>query len=105
MKNYIEKGERMTVTATAAVNSGDLVLVEVLPVVAITSAVPGEQFVGMTHGVFSLAKASVAIKQGEKLYWDATAKVVTNVSTSNTEIGHAFNAASISDAEVELFIA
>ena len=38
----------------------------------------------------------------DKLYWDNTAKVVTNVATSNTPIGYALEAALSGDAATGL---
>jgi len=48
------------------------------------------------------AKAAVAWSALDKLYWDNTAKVVTNVATSNTPIGYALEAALSGDAATGL---
>ncbi|NMW23480.1 DUF2190 family protein [Rhodanobacter denitrificans] len=48
------------------------------------------------------AKAAVAWAVLDKLYWDNTAKVVTNVSTSNTLIGYALEPALSGDAATGL---
>lgn len=48
------------------------------------------------------AKAAVAWAVADKLYWDNTAKAVTNVATSNTSIGYALEAALSGDAETGL---
>ena len=48
------------------------------------------------------AKAAVAWSALDKLYWDDTAKVITNVATSNTPIGFALEAALAGDATTGL---
>ena len=66
---------------------------------ASTDLANGESGVFVTRGIFDLAKtASVTWVQGAKLYWDNSAKSVTNVSTSNTFIGCAMTAAANADA-------
>lgn len=47
-------------------------------------------------------KAPVAWSGLDKLYWDNTAKVVTNVATSNTLIGYALQDALVGDATTGL---
>ena len=47
-------------------------------------------------------KAAVAWSALDKLYWDNTAKVITNVATSNTLIGYALEAALSGDATTGL---
>lgn len=52
--------------------------------------------------IYGAAKAAVAWSALDKLYWDDTAKVVTNVATSNTLIGYALEAALSGDATTGL---
>lgn len=47
-------------------------------------------------------KAAVAWSALDKLYWDNTAKVFTNVATSNTLIGYALQDALVGDATIGL---
>lgn len=47
-------------------------------------------------------KAAVGWSALDKLYWDNTAKAVTNVATSNTLIGYALEAALSGDATTGL---
>jgi len=97
MKNMVQRGHSMTVTAAVAVKSGDLVLSGLVPGVAYTDAALGEEFEAATDGVFDLPKATGAITLGAKVYWDATAKKVTTTATDNTPIGHAWAAALSAD--------
>lgn len=59
---------------------------------------------GFTYGaeISGAAKAAVAWSALDKLYWDNTNKVVTNVATSNTLIGYALEAALSGDATTGL---
>lgn len=90
MNNYIQSGGVLTVPAPAAVNSGDFVIVGRLYGVAAFAAAQGASVEIQTHGVFQLAKAaSQAWAVGDKIYWDATNKVATNVGAGNVAIGEA----------------
>jgi hypothetical protein len=63
------------------------------------AAINGFLYEGEISGA---AKAAVAWSALDKLYWDDTAKVVTNVATSNTPIGYALEAALAGDATTGL---
>lgn len=52
--------------------------------------------------ISGVAKAAVAWSALDKLYWDNTNKVVTNVATSNTLIGYALEAVLSGDATTGL---
>ena len=94
MKNYIQPGETVEVTAPAALSSGDGVLVGMLFGVAQTDAANAAQVQIVRRGVFTLPKVSAqAWTQGAKIYWDDTAKLCTTVATANTVIGAAVLAA------------
>lgn len=90
MKNYIQPGEVVTVTAPYAVASGDGVLVGTLFGVACNAAALGDQVEINTRDAFELKKTSAqAWTQGAAIYWDNTARECTTVTTSNTLIGKA----------------
>jgi|SRR5687768_6473755 len=90
MQNFVQIGDVVTVAAPADVSSGDGVLVGTLFGVAAFDALSGADVEIKTRGVFELAKNSAeAWTVGIAIYWDATAKVVTSTSTSNTLIGKA----------------
>ena len=48
-------------------------------------------------------KAAVAITVDDPLYWDDTAKLVTNVVGTNTLIGYAKEAAASGDSHLQMF--
>lgn len=101
MKNFIQNGKNVDVTAPYAVSSGGGVLVGALFGVAVVDIANGAVGTICTEGVFSLAKATGANTggaQGAVAYWDNTAKKVTGVSTDNTAIGHFMAAAATADA-------
>lgn len=100
MKNYIEKGRILTVTAQAAVSSGDALLIGDILVVAVTSANIGDQFACDVRGVFELPKAAVAINQGVAVYWDDVAKNITTVTAGNKQIGFAWSAQLAADPTI-----
>jgi predicted RecA/RadA family phage recombinase len=90
MKNYISSGDMVTVSAPAAVASGDGVLVGSLFGVAATDADSGAPVEVKTTGVFTLPKTSAqAWTVGAAVYWDSSNKVATTTSTDNTLIGKA----------------
>lgn len=98
MKNFVQDGEVVTLTAPYAVASGGGALVGSLFGVAASTVANGAQGEFCTEGVFDLAKASGAVTQGAKIYWDNAAKVVTTTASGNTLIGAATQAAQSGDA-------
>lgn len=101
MKNLVQKGDVVVVPAPYDVNSGDLVVVGSIIGVAVTSALSGKS-VPLANGgqVFdTLPKATGATwAVGDALYWDATAKKLTKVSTDNTLAAVATAVAATGDA-------
>lgn len=90
MKNYIQEGENMTLTAPYARLSGEGALVGALFGVAMTDLANGEEGAFVTEGVFTLAKATGAStggSQGAKAYWVTASKSVSAASAGNTLIG------------------
>lgn len=92
----------MEVTLAAAIVSGAGLLVVDTFGVASKSGEIGDKVNLALEGVFSLAKAGVAISQGAKVYWDNTAKLITNVAMGNKLVGVAFEACLIGDAECKV---
>ena len=76
MKNYIQEGRLITITAaTGGVTSGQGVLVGNLFGVAAKTATEGESVEIATVGVYELPKlASAVIAAGARVAWDDTAK-------------------------------
>lgn len=95
MKNFVSLGSNMTIPApTGGVASGDGVVVENLFGVAFTSASAGEDVVIATQGVFVLPKLGTdTIAFGQRVFWDATAKRVTETATGNYPVGCAIEVA------------
>jgi len=90
MKNFIQTGDIIEVTAPYDVASGGGCLVGTVFGFAVTDAVSGAPVNVKRSGVFDHAKTSAqAWTQGAAVYWDNSAKVLTTVSTSNTLVGAA----------------
>ncbi|MCZ7674635.1 MAG: DUF2190 family protein [Roseovarius sp.] len=93
MKNYIQPGNTLTLTAPYAVTSGDGLLVGSIFGVAAGDAASGATVEAALTGVFDLTKiGSQAWTVGAKVYWDDTNKRCTTVATDNTLIGVAVEA-------------
>ena len=90
MKTYIQPGHALTLAAPYDVVSGDGLLVGAIFGVATHDALSGAEVEAQLTGVVEIAKtASQAWTAGAKVYWDNTAKRVTNVASGNTLIGAA----------------
>ena len=88
MKNYVQPGNTITLTAPYAVTSGDGLLVGSIFGVAAGTAALGDPVETALEGVYDMKKlASQAWAVGDKIYWDNTAKNTTKTLTSNTLIG------------------
>jgi predicted RecA/RadA family phage recombinase len=91
MKNFVQQGEVLDITAPYTLTSGLGCLVgAALFGVAIQAASSGAAAKLYTEGVFDLAKTTGAGENpapGARVYWDNTNKRITTTSTSNTEVG------------------
>lgn len=98
MKNFVQPGDVVSVTAPANVDAGVGVLVGSLFGVAVNTALSGAAVEVATRGVFLMAKVTGnAWTQGQKLYWDDTAKAVTGTVGTNKQVGVALIAAASGD--------
>lgn len=103
MRNYVQPGNSITVTATAAASSGDGVKLNNLFGIASGDAAIGDKLVLTTQGVFDMPKVSAnTFDVGALVYWDDTAKVVTSTASGNTRIGLAVTAAANPSASVNV---
>jgi predicted RecA/RadA family phage recombinase len=94
MKNYVQKGETLSLTAPYAVASGAGFKVGSIFAVASGPADSGAAVEGATVGVFDLVKVSAqAWTVGAAIYWDDTAKLCDTTASGNTKIGVAVAAA------------
>lgn len=83
MRNYVQEGETLTLTApTGGVVSGQLYVIGNLPVVATHDAAQGQPFTGCVTGVYDLAKAgSQAWTVGARINWDSATGRATTATT------------------------
>lgn len=100
MKNYIQDGETVDMTATADVTSGQGVKKGVLFGVAVASVKSGETMSLKTTGCVSLPKVNAqAWAEGAAVYWDNGNGRCTTASAGNLLIGCALAAAANPSAE------
>lgn len=101
MKNYIQPGNTLTLTAPAEVTSGDVVIVGSIIGVANGDTASGDPVDLDVVGVFRLPKVSaLAISQGDVLYYDSATGLVNKTASGNTKIGVAIEAAANPSADV-----
>lgn len=98
MRNFIQPGDSLPLTAPYDVASGGGFLVGSLFSVAKSAALAGNPVEGMNKGVFDLAKATgQAWTQGVKIFWDDTARNLTTTVGSNKLVGVATQAQASGD--------
>mgnify|MGYP005857460351 CR=1 FL=1 len=105
MKNFIQRGDTITVAAPAAVSSGDGVLIGSLFGVASTDAESGANVALVTSGVIALPKEATTdtFAIGDAVEWDAGNDRVVALNTGD-QIGVAVEAAGASKATVAVKI-
>lgn len=102
-KNYVQDGNTVRFTATAAMKSGDVAIIENLAVVAESDVAQNGVGVGLTTGVFTIkAKAADDIKQGAVVYWSTDG--ATTTAGSNKRLGVAWRASGASVETVDVKI-
>lgn len=89
---------------SGGVISGTAYLIGALLAVAIVTAAEGETVAFRVTGGVDLPKASGAITQFAKLYWDDTNKRLTTTASGNTLVGVAGKPAASGDATVCLLL-
>lgn len=104
MLNFIAKGDKITVVATASGVKGDPVVLDDMAAVPENSFAVGEDMVLLLEGIVSLAKSAEAFAAGEKLYWDDGNGYVTKTASTHKPIGWSANvyATGVSTANVKL---
>ncbi len=85
MKNFVQKGNTITVAAPADVTSGQLVVVGSIVGIAAFAVSSGADVEITVEGVFELPKVTTdVIGQGDKLYWDSgQAKLTKTAGTGS----------------------
>lgn len=104
MKNYVQKGDSLTVTLAADVAGGDVVVLGALIGVAAGSYLSGQDGVICTEGVFNLGKDASVFATGDAVYFDAAENKVTSTATDNTLIGAAVAPALTGDLTVKVLL-
>ena len=80
MKTYKHEGKTLTITAAAALSSGDGVLIGTLLGVAVADIAQDAQGAALIDGCVELpATTADAWAQGDQLYWDAANGKLTDV--------------------------
>jgi predicted RecA/RadA family phage recombinase len=90
MKNYVQPGETVTVTAPYALAAGDGALVgaALFGVACGTYASGATDAEIVTEGVFDITALSTDTPAaGALLYWDNTNKRITTTASGNTKVG------------------
>lgn len=105
MKNYIQKGDVITVTASADITGGSMVVVGSLVGIAVTDIANGAKGEIALEGVYEVGKEADDIAIGVKLYHKSSTGTVTTTATSNTFAGYAFAAAGTAATTVQLKLA
>lgn len=95
MKNYVQDGETLTLTPAADVAAGvGYLFGAALFGVAVNAVANGTAGEFVTQGVVEMAKTSaLAISVGDRVFWDATNKVVNKTATAQQQVGVAVAAA------------
>jgi predicted RecA/RadA family phage recombinase len=83
MRNYVQDGVVVTLTAPEALDSGEGAIVGGIFCVASGAAAAGKPFEGVTRGVFKFQKtAGVVIEEGGPAYFNGATKAVTDISAA-----------------------
>ena len=90
MKNYVQPGKTLTVTAPYAVSSGGGVEITgtgYLFGIAVNNQNEGDNMEMMVEGVFDLAKDNSTFNEGDYVYWNNTTFQATSTVGTNKKIG------------------
>jgi predicted RecA/RadA family phage recombinase len=104
MKNFVHRGEVLSLTAPYDVLSGAGFKVGNIFAVASGDAVSGAAVEGQVKGVVRIVKDASVFAQGDLVYWDDTAKKATSTVGSNLLIGNAEAAQLTGDATVDVVL-
>ncbi len=99
MKNFVQPGDTLTITAPADATSGLPVIAGSIIGIAAGDAASGSPVDVVTTGVFSFDNvAADAFALGDTVYWSATSKLATATTSGNSKLGVAVEAAAASTA-------
>lgn len=103
MKNFVQRGLTLTLTAPYARLAGQGMLVGFLFGICANDVASGADVECDLEGVFDVTAVTAdTFAQGAKVYWDDTAKKCTSTPTSNTLVGAAALAKANGDTTVRL---
>jgi predicted RecA/RadA family phage recombinase len=98
MRNFIQKGDALTITAGATLVAGQAVLVGGVLGVAAADCASGSKVSVVLEGVFSLPRITgAAWTAGQRVFWDASVSKLSAVSTGNVYAGLMANAPASGD--------
>ena len=108
MKNYVQPGGAIDVTAPYAVNAGGGMLIgSGLFGIAVDTMASGATGPIWTDGVFDITKntgAGESYVAGQRVFWDNTNKRLTSTSTGNLNVGVTVATAATGDATARVVI-
>jgi predicted RecA/RadA family phage recombinase len=106
MKNFIQNGDYLEITAPAAISSGEGVLIGDLFGVAVTDIANGAKGILAVKGVYEIAKVTSdgGAAAWAPAYWDATNKKVTGVASGNVQVGLFTEANLTADAKAKVLL-
>lgn len=107
MKMAVEKfnGETINYICENNVKSGDVIAMGGLIGIAVQNGSIGESISVNISKVWSIkAKDSEAIKVGDTLYWDDSAKELTKTKSSNTQAGKAVSSKGATAGNIDIKI-
>lgn len=104
MKNFVQEGDVLVLIPAAAVASGvGYLFGAALFGVATDDCAISTPGTFLVEGVVDIAKTSaLAISVGDRLFWDATNKVVNKTATAQVCVGVSVSAASNPSATVKM---
>lgn len=103
MKNYVQRGETITIPSPAAVLSGEVVVAGRFTGIACGDAEAGAPLDLRLEGAFDVPKVGAnAIATGSPVYFDAAAGLATGTAASNARLGTATQAAPAGGATVRV---
>ena len=88
MRNFIQVGNTISVTAPATVTSGDPVMINDLFGIATSDAASGKPLELLVAGVVRVP-ATGTINPGDAVFWDGSAVTTDDATGANPRVGHA----------------
>lgn len=106
MKNFVQRGDVLTLPAPATVKAGDVVVVGEFIGFAATDAALGAEVEVELKGVWSVAKKTgETATAGMPVWWDAGANRATITEATNRRLGTATRAATADALRVDVRLA